>query len=72
MAGGIGDGSVYQVNYGDNDVTTAIDAYAMMELDGSGATLDLREVIVRTKSGQGNLVITPYVDGVAQPSKTIP
>lgn len=72
MAGGIGDGSVYQVNYGDNDVATAIDAYAMMELDGSGATLDLREVIVRTKSGQGNLVITPYVDGVAQPSKTIP
>lgn len=72
MAGGQGDGTVYQANYGDDDVTTAIDSYVMMELDGSGATLDLRELIVRTKSGQGNLVITPYVDGVAQPSKTIP
>lgn len=72
MAGGINDGQIYQTNYGNNDVATPIDAFIMQELDGSGALLDLREIIVRTKAAQGNLVITPYVNGVAQPSKTIP
>lgn len=72
LAGGQDDGTVYQTNITDDDVDTAIDSFAMMELDGSGATLDLRELIIRTKSGQGALVVTPYVDGVAQPSKTIP
>jgi hypothetical protein len=72
MAGGCADGYVYQTNYGDDDVTTTIDSYITMELDGSGALLDLRELIVRIKSGQGNLTVTPVVDGVEQTAKTIP
>jgi len=72
MAGGSGDGYIYQSNYGDDDVDQAIDSYITMELDGSGALLDLRELIVRIKSGQGNLTVTPTVDGVDQNTKTIP
>jgi len=67
-AGGTDDGTVYQTNYGDSDVSTAIDAYATMEIDGDGAEIIMREFIIRNS---GECTLTPYVEGVAQTAITV-
>lgn len=69
MAGGTGDGFVYQSNYGDNDVTTLINSYIDIELNASGREMELRNVIVTAKTGT-HLTITPIVDGVAKTAIT--
>ena len=66
--GGTADGFIYQLNYGTDDVSTAIDAYATMEIDGEGAELWMREFILRN---QGTTTLTAYLDGVAQTPITI-
>lgn len=63
VSGGNADGFVYQSNYGSNDVSTAIDAYATMELDAQGAEMLMREFILRKT---GSCTLTPYLDTVAQ------
>jgi hypothetical protein len=68
VAGGTADGTVYQINYGDSDVSTAIDAYATMELDGTGADILMRDMILRAS---GECTVTPYMDGVAGTAKVI-
>jgi hypothetical protein len=68
VAGGTADGTIYQTNYGDDDVSTAIDAYATMELDGAGADILMRDMILRAS---GTTTVTPYLDGVAGTAKTI-
>ena len=62
MAGGVGTGFVYQSNYGDNDVTTAISAFADIQLNADGAEIGLRELVLTAKTGTG-LTITPTIDG---------
>lgn len=64
IAGGAGDGIVYRINTGKNDVSTAIDAYVTMELDGEGEIIELRKIVLRRKSGEGSCTVTPTVDGV--------
>lgn len=71
IVGGIGDGTVYQSNYGKNDVDTAIDAYVTMELDAEGLEMLLREFILRIKKNEGGCTVTPYLDGVSQTAITI-
>jgi len=68
-AGGTADGTVYQLNYGTNDVSTEIDAYATMELDKGGLELEVAEMLLRVKAqAAGDVTITPYYNGVAQTS----
>lgn len=71
VGGGVDDGTVYQLNYGTNDVTTEIDAYIRMELDAQGYELFLSEILMRMKvQDAGNVIITPYLNDVAQSAIT--
>ena len=72
VAGGIGDGTVYQSNYGNNDVSTAIDAYVDIELDARGLEFWLNEIVLRLKDSEGGCTITPYLSDVAQTAITVP
>lgn len=71
IAGGVDDGTVYQSNYLNDDVNTAIDSYVIMELNARGKEMWLREMILRLKENEGGCTITPYIDGVAQTAITI-
>ena len=68
LAGGTTDGTIYQTNYGTNDVTTAIDDQAVMEIDGSGSMMFLGGMILRKT---GTCTFTVSVDGVTQAPLTI-
>lgn len=71
-SGGTADGTVYQENYSANDVSTAIDSYATMEIDGGGFVLNLRDLIMRTKAqSAGSVTLTPYLNGIAGSAKTL-
>lgn len=72
VAGGIDDGYVYLSNSGANDVSTAIDAYATMEINAGGDIININELVLRLKSGEGSATITPYQDGSAQSTITVP
>jgi len=71
VAGGTADGLVYQSNYGTNDVTTAIDAFATMEIDAGGKHFVLDEITLRMKAQTGDCTLTPSLDGIAQTAKTL-
>ncbi len=72
LGGGTADGTVYLLNNSANDVSTAIDAYATMELDGRGEKINLRELLTRVKAqSAGNLTVIPYKNGVAQTALTL-
>lgn len=61
IGGGIGDGFVYRLNNGTDDVSTAIDAYATMELDIRGQYFNLRRLMLRMRaqsSGDATITIT--------------
>ncbi len=68
VSGGTADGTVYQSNYGTDDVSDAIDGYATLEIDAGGASMLMREFILRNS---GTCTLTPYVDGVAGTAITI-
>lgn len=54
-------GFIYQVNYSDDDVDTAIDGYLLMELDQAGLLMVIREMLLRMKvQSAGDVTITPY------------
>ena len=74
IAGGIDDGTIYQSNYGtNNDVSTAIDSYALMELDLGGSIFRIGNVVLRQKvQSAGNVTITPYENGIAGTAITAP
>jgi len=64
--GGVDDGTVYQLNYGTNDITTAIDAYVTLEFSGQGEFIDLREIILRCKTQTaGNMSLTITQNAIA-------
>ena len=71
VGGGIDDGLVYLLNTGLNDISTAIDAYATLELDLKGAVFVLREFLLRVKAQTGNITWTPYLNGIEQTAKTL-
>lgn len=59
VAGGIDDGTVYQANYGKNDVTYGVDAYIDMELGYKGQLVQLKEIVMRCEARtNGTLQIT--------------
>ena len=75
--GGVDDGTVYQLNYGTNDVTTAIDAYIQMEFYHHGMELEMGNILVGMKvqaaaaPGIATCTVTPYANGVAQTALTL-
>lgn len=71
VGGGIDDGLVYLLNTGLNDVSTAISAYATLELDMKGAIFNLREMLTRVKAQTGDLTLTPSINSIAQTAKTL-
>ena len=73
VGGGTADGTVYQLNTTSNDVSTAIDAYAQMEIDYNGLMLQIDEVILRV-AGQtvGDVVVTPKLNDIDQMTATLP
>ena len=67
LGGGIGDGFVYVLNSGTDDVDLAIDSYVTHELNAYGSVIHNNEIIYRAKSQTvGDMTITPYIDGVVQ------
>jgi len=71
VAGGTADGIVYQSNYGTDDISTLIDAFATMEVDSDGKYFVLNEITLRMKAQTGNCTLTPSLNGIAQTTKTL-
>jgi len=68
VAGGTADGTVYQTNYGSQDVDTSFTGSLTMEYDGQGHDLFLDEIVVRVN---GACTLTPYADTIAKTDITI-
>lgn len=69
---GTADGTIYQLNYGTNDVSTAIDAYATMEFAFGGQYLSLKEILVRMKTqAAGDLTVTILKNALTGDTKTL-
>jgi hypothetical protein len=68
VGGGVDDGTIYLLNQGNTDISTAITAFVTMEFDGNGHTLHLEQIVLRA-SGNCNLI--PYADGVTKPTISI-
>lgn len=65
IGGGTADGTVYQLNVGQNDCDEAIDAYVDMEFDGKGDVIAITEATLRTVAGSGTCTITGWQDGTS-------
>ena len=69
VGGGVDDGLVYQLNYGQNDVSMAITSHITIELDGRGEYLTVDEFILRCKAqAAGNITITVTANGIEKVS----
>lgn len=65
VGGGVDDGYVYQLNYGTNDVTTTINSYIDIELNGAGEYINLRELLLRAKAQtSGEITLIVYKNGI--------
>jgi hypothetical protein len=63
--GGGDDGFVYQLNYGQSDVTTAIDAYVDIVISAQGFYVTLSEYLVRcVAEEQGTLLLSGFANGL--------
>jgi len=72
LGGGTADGFVYILNNSQDDVSTPIDSYVTIEIDGRGERISLREMILRVKAqSAGDLTVTPYKNGIAQTALTL-
>jgi len=72
VGGGQEDGTVYQLNYGLNDVEIAIDTYAQIELNNSGLVLNLREFLIRfAAQDYGEVIVEFFKNNLPGPTKTI-
>jgi len=66
VGGGTADGTVYQLNYGTNDVSTAIDSYTQQEFSLGGQYLSLRELLIRCKTqAAGSIKLSISKNGIA-------
>jgi len=72
VGGGQEDGTVYQLNYGLNDVEKAIDSFIQIELNYSGEVLNLREFLIRfAAQDYGEVIIEFFKNNLQGPTKTI-
>ncbi len=73
VGGGVDDGTVYQCNYGYNDISVGIDASLRFELSDGGQVLNLEELLLIAKAIEsGNAVIQIFENGLAAGSTAIP
>jgi hypothetical protein len=71
VGGGVDDGQVYLLNSGQNDITTAVDAYVVQEFDAQGRFSHTGEMILRMKvQTAGDVTITPYENSIAKTAMT--
>ena len=71
-AGGVDDGTVYQLNYGKHDFHTAIDSYATMQLNEGGNELFLNRLTLRMKTQtSGELDLNVYKNNVFKFAKDL-
>lgn len=72
VGGGTADGQIYLLNNGLNDVSTAIDSYVTIEMDGDGEILQLDGMTLRCKAqSAGSITVTPYLNSIAGSTKTL-
>lgn len=71
VGGGTADGTVYLLNSGANDVSTAVESSITIELGEKGVIFNTAQLLVRFKAMTGNCVVTPYIKGVAQTTTTL-
>lgn len=72
LGGGIDDGTIYRLNAGGNDISTAIDSYIDMEISADGQYFILDEMAVRVKTqAVGDLTLTFYKNDVQIGTKAI-
>ena len=72
--GGIDDGTVYLLNSGANDISTAIDSYITMELNAQGQYIQLDEMLVRAEAvaaSAGDITVTLTKNTIAAGTKTL-
>lgn len=73
VGGGVDDGTVYQLNYGQNDVSTGIDASLQFELSDGGQILNLEELLLIAKAIEsGNAVLQIFCNNLAEGSTAVP
>lgn len=73
VGGGVDDGTVYQLNYGYNDVTTPIEASVRFELADGGLILNLAELLLLIKAqASGNVVLRAWTNGLAAGTSALP
>jgi hypothetical protein len=69
MGGGQANGTVYVLNSGLNDVSTAVDSSVTIELNENGNIARTEEMVIRAKAqAAGDMTVTPYKNGVVQSS----
>jgi phage baseplate assembly protein gpV len=72
VAGGQEDGTVYQSNYGLNDVAESIHSYIQIELNYNGEVLNLREFLIRFEAMEYGEVILEFLkNNIHQMYKTV-
>jgi hypothetical protein len=72
LAGGQADGTVYILNSGMNDITSAVSSFATMELSNKGKKIRNCELVTRVKTQTaGNMTIDMYRNGVNDSSKQL-
>ena len=72
VAGGVDDGTVYQCNYGKNDISIGIDASLRFELSDGGQVLNLEELLLIAKAIEsGNAIIQIYSNNIADGSTAV-
>lgn len=72
VAGGVDDGTVYQCNYGKNDISIGIDASLRFELSDGGQVLNLEELLLIAKAIEsGNAIIQVYSNNIADGSTAV-
>jgi len=72
IGGGTADGTVYQLNYGTNDISTAVASYLDIEFQYGGIYLVLLALLLRCKvQTAGDVTLTVYANKVSQFSETL-
>jgi hypothetical protein len=72
VGGGIDDGQIYQLNYGDNDVSEGISGSVTIELGLAGEVLSLDEFLLRVKAqAAGDITLQIYENDILQHTLTL-
>jgi len=72
IGGGQADGTIYQSNYGLNDVDESIHSYTKIELNYNGQVLNLREFLIRFEAMEyGEVIIEFLKNNLSEMVKTV-